>query len=79
MGLAPGLTTEENLALKAFRDPPYSRGGGSWQSLPRTRRASDRGVRHPRRSPGLPIRLLSGGNLQKALLAREVELRPKVL
>ena len=33
-----------------------------------------RGVR-----PGLPIRLLSGGNLQKALLAREVELQPKTL
>ena len=33
-----------------------------------------RGVR-----PGLPIRLLSGGNLQKALVAREVELKPIVL
>ena len=29
MGLAPGLTTEENLALKAFRDPPYSKVGSS--------------------------------------------------
>jgi simple sugar transport system ATP-binding protein len=80
MGLAPGLTTEENLGLKAYRKPPYSNGpmlaagvfkerGEEWIG-----KYDIRGVR-----PGLPIRLLSGGNLQKALLAREVELNPKVL
>ncbi|MDJ0952957.1 MAG: ABC transporter ATP-binding protein [Acidimicrobiia bacterium] len=80
MGLAPGLTTEDNLGLKAYRKPPYSNGpmlaasvfkekGAEWID-----RYDIRGVR-----PGLPIRLLSGGNLQKALLAREVELNPKVL
>jgi simple sugar transport system ATP-binding protein len=80
MGLAPGLTTEENLALKAFRDPPYSRGGRLVESAFRDEGAREieeydiRGVR-----PGLPIRLLSGGNLQKALVAREVELKPIVL
>ena len=80
MGLAPGLTTEENLALKAFRRPPYSRGRTLVVSAFRDEGARQieqydiRGVR-----PGLPIRLLSGGNLQKALLAREVELEPKVL
>ncbi len=77
MGLAPGLTTEENLALKAFRDPPYSKSGRLVQSAFRDEGAREieeydiRGVR-----PGLPIRLLSGGNLQKALVAREVELKP---
>jgi simple sugar transport system ATP-binding protein len=80
MGLAPGLTTEDNLALKAFRDPPYSRGRRLVPSAFRDRgselikRYDIRGVQ-----PGLPIRLLSGGNLQKALIAREVELEPKVL
>jgi simple sugar transport system ATP-binding protein len=80
MGLAPGLTTEENLALKAFRRPPYSRGRTLVASAFREEGARQieqydiRGVR-----PGLPIRLLSGGNLQKALLAREVELEPKVM
>jgi simple sugar transport system ATP-binding protein len=80
MGLAPGLTTEDNLALKAFRDPPYSQGRRLVASAFRDRgsdlidRYDIRGVQ-----PGLPIRLLSGGNLQKALIAREVELRPKVL
>ena len=80
MGLAPGLTTEENLGLKAYRKPPYSSGPMLSASVFRDKgaewvvRYDIRGVR-----PGLPIRLLSGGNLQKALLAREVELQPKVL
>lgn len=80
MGLAPGLTTEENLALKAFRRPPFS--SGPWlrpaafkeEGAKLIDRYDIRGVR-----PGLPIRLLSGGNLQKALIAREVSLEPKVL
>ena len=80
MGLAPGLTTVENLALKAFRRPPYSRRGRLVPSAFKEEGARQieqydiRGVR-----PGLPIRLLSGGNLQKALIAREVEMEPKVL
>ncbi len=47
----------------------FNEKGGEW-----IEKYDIRGVR-----PGLPIRLLSGGNLQKALLAREVELGPKVL
>ncbi len=80
MGLAPGLTTEDNLGLKAYRNPPYSRGPWLSKSAFNQRGAAlieqydIRGVR-----PGLPIRLLSGGNLQKALVAREVSLDPKVL
>ena len=80
MGLAPGLTTEDNLALKAFRKPPYSRGIRLIASAFKERGARQieeydiRGVQ-----PGLPIGLLSGGNLQKALVGREVELAPKVL
>jgi simple sugar transport system ATP-binding protein len=80
MGLAPGLTTEDNLGLKAYRRPPFS--NGPWLRadafIERGATLIDqydiRGVR-----PGLPIRLLSGGNLQKALIAREVTLEPKVL
>ena len=80
MGLAPGLTTEDNLGLKAFREPPYSQGLRLVPSVFKDRgtelieKYDIRGVQ-----PGLPIRLLSGGNLQKALIAREVESRPKVL
>ena len=80
MGLAPGLTTEENLALKAYRSTPYSKGRMLVASAFRDEGArmigeyDIRGVR-----PGLPIRLLSGGNLQKALVAREIEMEPRAL
>ena len=73
MGLAPGLTTEDNLGLKAYRRPPFSNGPWLRAAAFKERGAElideydIRGVR-----PGLPIRLLSGGNLQKALIAREV-------
>lgn len=80
MGLAPGLTTEENLALKAFRRAPYTKG---WRLIAAAFR--DEGARQIQQYDirgvrlGLPIRLLSGGNLQKALVAREVELEPRIL
>jgi simple sugar transport system ATP-binding protein len=80
MGLAPGLTTEHNLGLKAYRRPPFSSGPWLRAAAFKERGATliekydIRGVR-----PGLPIRLLSGGNLQKALIAREVTLEPRVL
>ncbi len=73
MGLAPGLDTEDNLALKQFREPPYSNGPMLSPKAFKTKGAElikDFDVRGVR--PGLPIRLLSGGNLQKALIAREV-------
>ncbi len=73
MGLASGLTTSDNMALKTFRLPPFMR--RRVLSMPAFRSHAEelvdrydvRGVR-----PGLPISLLSGGNLQKALIAREV-------
>ena len=75
MGLAPGLTTPDNMALKSVHRRPFSRGPllnrkALDEHAGRLVNSYDvRGVR-----PGLPIRLLSGGNLQKALLAREMTL-----
>ena len=80
VGLAPGLTTEENLALKSYRRRPYSKWGRLVASAFRTegaRRIERYDIRGAR--PGLPIRLLSGGNLQKALIAREIEAEPGVI
>jgi ABC-type uncharacterized transport system ATPase subunit len=80
MGLAPGLTTDENLGLKSYRRPPFSKGPFLMKRTFRTESArlvTDYDVRGVRE--GLPIRLLSGGNLQKVLIAREINQRHAVL
>jgi simple sugar transport system ATP-binding protein len=80
MGLASGLSLEDNLVLKSYRWPPHSRGPLlSYRAIHHRARElierfDIRGVR-----PGLPVRLLSGGNLQRAILAREISQRPRVL
>lgn len=80
MGLASGLTTPDNMAMKSFRRPPFSNGpmlaAGAFKdhSDVLIEENDVRGV-----LPGLPIRLLSGGNLQKALLAREMAFEHTVL
>jgi simple sugar transport system ATP-binding protein len=70
---APNLSIADNLILKSFRDLAF--GPSWWQD-----RAAI--LAHARRrmaefnvlggAPDAPIRLLSGGNLQKVLLAREL-------
>ena len=80
MGLASNLSLKENLVLKAYRRPPISR--GLLLSDREIRRRSMRlveeyDIRGGRES--LPIRLLSGGNLQRSILAREISEEPNVL
>jgi len=79
-GVAGGLPLEDNLALKAYRDPPISRGPLlSSKELRRWARALRERFDIRGSLPGLPVRFLSGGNLQRAILAREISARPKVL
>ena len=79
-GMASGLPLEDNLVLKSYRDAPFSRGPllssraiRAW-SEELAERFDIRGTR-----PGLPVSLLSGGNLQRAILARELSRRPQAL
>ena len=80
VGVAAGLPLEDNLVLKSVRSERFARGPflssraiRAWAD--EQARAFDiRGAR-----PGLPISLLSGGNLQRAILARELSRRPNVL
>jgi ABC-type uncharacterized transport system ATPase subunit len=79
-GLAPSVSIASNLALKSYREPPASTG-----PFLRLRRIRDRALelidRYRIAAPGpqAPVRLLSGGNLQKVVLAREFSGKPKVL
>jgi general nucleoside transport system ATP-binding protein len=79
-GLAPSVSIASNLALKSYREPPDSTG-----PLLRLRRIRDRALelinRYRIAAPGpqAPVRLLSGGNLQKVVLAREFSGKPRLL
>ena len=78
-GLAPGLTLDENLVLKRFDRPPIARFGVlSTAAIAIRRRPPDRrsfDVRGNR--AGMPVSFMSGGNLQKAILARELDRGPR--
>ncbi len=76
----PGLTVAENAVLKVIRRPPFSR----WTFLNRAaietharRLIKDFNVKAA--GPGVRLGTLSGGNIQKLLLARELALQPRLL
>ena len=79
-GIAAGLPIETNLLLRLYRDRSlrlgpiirYDRAAGIVKRLIDT--YDIRGIR-----PGLPTSALSGGNVQRAILAREISRRPSVL
>jgi len=79
-GVAPSLSSASNVVLKDYLSPPFSRG-----PLLRLRRIRERAVamidRYDVKTPGpdTPARSLSGGNLQKVVLAREFSSEPRVL
>jgi simple sugar transport system ATP-binding protein len=76
-GLVAGLSTTDNAILKAYRRPPVARG-------PFVDRRAARGLAErfleafdvTAVSPDAPVRLMSGGNLQRLLLARETAEQP---
>jgi ABC-type uncharacterized transport system ATPase subunit len=80
VGVAAGLPAWMNLGLRNYRRPPYSRRGVLSKRRLRQyageliRNFDIRGV-----SEHLPTRLLSGGNLQRMVLARETAERSRVL
>jgi general nucleoside transport system ATP-binding protein len=79
-GVAPSLSIASNLVLKSYRGNTVGRG-----PLLRLRVIRDHAVALIRRydvrggGPDLPARQLSGGNLQKVVLAREFDGEPRVL
>jgi len=79
-GLSPSISIASNLVLKSYRKSPASRG-----PLLRPRAIREHAIeligRYRIAAPGptAPVRLLSGGNLQKVVLAREFSGRPQLI
>ena len=76
-GLAPGLSLLDNAVLGRHRDPPF----GAWlrrrDLRARARRVA--GAFGVECAPGAPVRRLSGGNLQRLVLGRELQGAPALI
>jgi len=79
-GVVATLSVAENLVLRHYRYPPFARGPVLDRRAVR-RFALEEVKRYDIRTPSIdaPVRLLSGGNVQKLILARELYGEPKVL
>ena len=80
VGLVPGLSVAENLILKDYCDAPFAQ--GAFLNYAAINAHADRlvtqySVTAPSRET--PVRLLSGGNIQRVILARETYQAPTLL
>jgi ABC-type uncharacterized transport system ATPase subunit len=74
MGLAGNLPVDDNLIMKAYRREPISSGPFLVRSAINSfARRLIQSFQIATPSPSTPVRLLSGGNLQKTILAREID------
>jgi simple sugar transport system ATP-binding protein len=80
VGSAPDLSVADNLIMKSYRDAPVSRrwsiDTGAVQRLA-TRLRDAYSIAAP--SVDSEARLLSGGNLQRLILAREIDSQPRLM
>ncbi len=80
VGVAPDLTIAQNLILRAFQAPAF--GSALWQDRAAIHAHARRLMAEFRITggePDSPVGLLSGGNLQRVLLARELTAQGRVL
>lgn len=80
MGIVPALSVEENLVLKKHHRPPFAWRGVLDLSAMRSfalKAIEEYGIMTP--SPRTSAKLLSGGNIQRLILARELSGKPAVV
>ncbi|HTT14067.1 MAG TPA: ABC transporter ATP-binding protein [Burkholderiaceae bacterium] len=78
MAAIPGMSVRENLSLGAGRR--YHRGVGlDWQRLESTMKTSFEALSFPVPPLNLPVATLSGGNVQRVVLAREMAHEPRLV
>ncbi len=80
VGSAPNLSLTDNLIMKRYREAPVARGWFVDDAAARTLANELRDTyRIVAPTVETQVRLLSGGNLQRAILAREIETKPGLL
>ena len=75
------MSVAENLAFRSFDQPPYAT-GGFWLRPGKMRAGAEKKITQYRvrtRSPDTPLAALSGGNVQRAVLARELDTTIEVM
>jgi ABC-type uncharacterized transport system ATPase subunit len=80
VGTAPNLSITNNLILKNYREPPIARGASV--HYPRARQhAQQLQTEYEIMAPSVdtPVRFLSGGNVQRVILAREISAGPGIM
>ncbi len=80
MGIVPNLSVAENLILKYYDQPPFARGWFLDQGAV-TEFARQKVREYQIRTPDIttPAKLLSGGNIQRLILARELAFNPRLV
>lgn len=80
VGSAPNLSITDNIIMKKYNQSPIGRG---WMlnTIAAVHYAADLKKAYEIAAPNLetPVRLLSGGNLQRVILAREISSRPALM
>ena len=80
MGIVPAFSNQENLVLRHYRQAPFSRGPWlNWAAVRSFARDAIRDYAIATPSASTPTRLLSGGNVQKLILARELRGEPGLI
>ena len=80
MGMVPNMSVAENLILKGYDRPPFSR--GLFLDTRAVREHAERIIHEfqiATPSPWTPAKLLSGGNIQRLILGRELSLKPRLI
>lgn len=81
-GLVLDFRLDENLALKSFRKKPFCSSGGFLDFGAIAAHAQELIAQFDIRAgsgPATPAKSMSGGNQQKAVIAREIDLSPELL
>ena len=80
MGIVPSMSVAENLVLRQYRYAPFARGEMlDWKEVTRFADTSIKDYEVATPSKDTLARLLSGGNVQKLILARELSGDPKLV